>query len=145
MDYTWMPMHPELYSSLIWLWENRKFPESAYVFVDSHPGPNYGQRFTVRRKFMHAVCERAGVRPFGFHALRRFVASVLVDTHKASLKQVQLILRHKKQSTTERYIHNIDRGLEMTLNLLSIEKMMKKSTRSGTDDENGLRGLGETE
>jgi integrase len=34
-----------------------------------------------RNHFMKGLCKRAGIKPFGFHALRRYVASVLADTH----------------------------------------------------------------
>ena len=55
----------------------------------------------------------------GYHALRRYVASVLADTHKVSSKMIQRILRHKKVSTTERYIGSINHDLKGTLDLLS--------------------------
>jgi integrase len=58
------------------------------------------------------------VRPFGFHALRRYVASILADTHKVSAKTIQRILRHKNVMTTERYIQNINHDLKEVLALL---------------------------
>ena len=48
----------------------------------------------------------------------RYVASLLADTHKFSAKTIQRILRHKNLATTERYIHNINRDLTGTMNLL---------------------------
>jgi integrase len=68
---------------------------------------------------MKGLCKRAGVVPFEFHALRRYVASVLADTHKVSAKRIQRILRHKSVTTTERYIQNINQDLAGTMNLLS--------------------------
>ena len=67
---------------------------------------------------METLCKKAGVKPFGFHALRRYVASVLADTHKVSAKTIQRILRHKKVTTTERYIQNINQDLAGVMNLL---------------------------
>ncbi len=91
-----------------------------------------GLNFTFRRlilpdlfvsepviQFMKGLCKRAGVKPFEFHALRRYVASVLADTHKVSAKTIQRILRHKNVTTTERYIQNINHDLTTTMNLLS--------------------------
>jgi len=74
-----LPMSEKLYSELKGWYANRDRPfrDQPYVFVCDHPEPNYGQPFKVRRKFLSGLCKRAGVRPFGFHALRRFVASWL--------------------------------------------------------------------
>lgn len=119
MEYEWFPMSDDLYEALKWQWQNRQFKESPYVFVSVQPGPNYGKPFKVRRRFLAGLCDRAGVKPFGFHGLRRYVASVLADTHKVSAKTIQRILRHKNIQTTERYIHNINNDLKDTLNLLS--------------------------
>jgi len=68
---------------------------------------------------MKGLCKRAGVKEFGFHALRRYVASVLADTHKISAKTIQRILRHKNVTTTERYIQNINNDPGAVMNLLS--------------------------
>jgi len=78
-----------------------------------------GKPFTTRRKFLKGLCKRAGIRPFEFHALRRYVASVLADTHKVSAKTIQRVLRHKNVMTTERHIQNINQDLAGTINLLS--------------------------
>ena len=71
MEYQWFPMSDDLYDSLWWLWNHRKFKQSPYVFVDARPGAHYGKHYKVRRRFMRGLCERAGIKPFGFHALRR--------------------------------------------------------------------------
>jgi integrase len=84
---------------------------------------------------METLCKRAGVKVFGFHALRRYVASVLADTHKVSAKTIQRILRHKNVTTTERYIQNINRDLAATMNLLA-----KKGPHEGPhNNSKGLR------
>jgi integrase len=119
MEYVWLPMNTDLYESLWWWWNNRRFKDSPYVFVSDRRGPHYGQQYKYRNHFMKSLCKRAGIKPFGFHALRRYVASVLADTHKVSAKRIQRILRHKSLSTTERYIQNINEDLEDTLELLS--------------------------
>jgi len=81
------------------------------------------------------LCKRAGIRPFGFHALGRYVASVLADTHKVSAKRIQLILRHKNLSTTERYIQNINEDLKDTLELLSIVRVSQNGTPKQEKDQ----------
>lgn len=123
MEYEWLPMSDDLYESLWYWWQNRTVKNSPYVFVNDIPtSESYGKPYTTRRKFMKGLCKRAGVKSFGFHALRRYVASVLADTHKVSAKRIQRILRHKNVTTTERYIQNINKDLKETMNLLSEKK-----------------------
>lgn len=55
---------------------------------------------------------------FKYHALRRFVGSILADKHKISSKAIQKVLRHKKLSTTEKYLKKIHYGLENVMALL---------------------------
>jgi len=121
MEYEWLPMNDDLYNSLMWLWKNKPHVDSPYVFVNTAPGPYYGQPFVGRRRFLKGLCKRAGVEPFGFHALRRYVASIFADKHKVSAKTIQRILRHKNLSTTEKYLENIHHDLRETMGLLTQE------------------------
>jgi integrase len=51
----------------------------------------------------------AGVRAFGFHAIRRLTATILY--HKGyGLSLIQQVLRHQNPSTTERYLRSF--GIE---------------------------------
>ncbi len=118
MEYEWLPMNDELYSELWSWWKSRPIKDTPFVFV-STSNRHHGKPFTVRRQFMKGLCKRAGVKPFGFHALRRYVASYLADTHKIGSKTIQRILRHKNVATTERYIQKINQDLAATLSLLS--------------------------
>jgi integrase len=45
---------------------------------------------------------------YGFHSIRHFMASYLMDEHKVSLKTVSGLLRHKAVRTTEIYLHSVD-------------------------------------
>lgn len=110
MSYEWFPMPLELYDEISWWWEHRTIRESPYVFTDDQPGPHYGKPYKVRRRFMRGLCKRAGVKTFGFHALRRFFASRLADEGK-STNTIRRMLRHKHVSVTERYIQNINDDL----------------------------------
>jgi len=73
------------------------------------------------------------ILPFGFHALRHYVASMLADTHKVSAKTIQRILRHKSLQTTERYIKNINRDLSDVMDLLDVH--LDRSTTGSTTKE----------
>jgi len=121
MEYEWLPMNKDLYDNLFWWWKNRPVKDTPYVFVSTSrtPSRHFGKPYTEHRWFMHNLCIRAKIHPFGFHALRRYVASVLADTHKVSAKTIQRVLRHKNVMTTERYIQNINRDLGAIMDLLS--------------------------
>lgn len=129
----WLPMTNQLHDSLWWCWQNRLFKDSPYVWV-CEDGPYAGQPFNYRRRFLRGLCKRAGVRSFGYHALRRYVASILADTHKISAKTIQRILRHKSLQTTERYIHNINRDLSSVMGLLDVN-LFESTTESTTKEK----------
>ena len=130
MQHEWFPMSDDLYESLKWWWENRTIKNSPYVFTDDQKGPHYGKPYTTRRRFLHGLCKKAKVKPFGFHALRRFVASSLADSGK-STNAIRRVLRHKNVSTTERYIQNVNNDLKETMGALSFAKLFKQED----DDE----------
>ena len=112
-DYFPMPKGSELYEVLYWQWEHRE-KNSPYVFTN----PKTGQKYTHRNGFMKGLCKRAGVKPFGFKAFRKFGPSVLNDVHKVSIKKLQRLLRHKTQTTTEIYLKHIDNDLASPVRLL---------------------------
>jgi integrase len=70
---------------------------------------------------MKELCKKAGVKHFGFHAIRHHVASVINDSRKASMKQIQGLLGHKRQSTTEEYLHVIGSALYDAAGILDDE------------------------
>ncbi|MDA3971829.1 MAG: tyrosine-type recombinase/integrase [Desulfobulbaceae bacterium] len=70
------------------------------------------------RKMMGKLCSIAEVRSFGFHAIRHQVASMLNNEGTVSMKEIQTMLRHKKQSTTEIYLHVVDDKLTATMSVL---------------------------
>ncbi len=121
MEYEQLPMTDDLYESLKWLWNNKPIPDNPYVFPITKPGRFYGQPFVDRRRFLETLCNRAGVKVFKYHALRRYVGSILSDKHKISSNAVQEILRHKRVSTTDRYLKKIHSGLADVMALLHNE------------------------
>ena len=77
------------------------------------------------RNLMRSLCERAGVKPFGFHAIRHYVASLLGDSGKATLGQIQRFLRHRRQSTTETYLHELGRDMREVAEILEGKEKSK--------------------
>jgi integrase len=115
LEFDWLPMNTELEGQLRWWHENRVYKDSPHVFVCdedySYCREYRGGPFTKRCHFMHRMCGRAKVPPFGFHAIRHLVASKLYRMGKP-LGAIQAILRHKSAGTTERYLKSL--GLEET-------------------------------
>jgi integrase len=123
-----MPMNDDLYSILKARYGQRK--SEKWVFYNEETE----DRYYHRPKMMASLCRRAGISPigttkrkidrgkdkgkykdfplyYGFHALRHFMASHLIDQEKTGLKSVSKLLRHKNLKTTEIYIHSIDESV----------------------------------
>jgi len=112
-EHDWLPMTKELKQALLWWWEHRPVKDREHVFLCLDDTPfchdYYGKPFKYRLQFMRRLCDRAGVKRFGFHAIRHLSATVLYNLgYEASL--IQLILRHKNPSTTDRYLRSLGLG-----------------------------------
>jgi len=113
LESDWLPMTPAIRESL-WKWCDYRFSKCSWdeenVFVcltDSMVcEPYYGKAFTNRQHLMKRLCKRAGVKPFGFHAIRHLSATVLYHKGK-ELYYLQRFLRHKDPMTTQRYLHRL--------------------------------------
>jgi len=104
-----VPMTTRLYEMLLkrhkrrdqgkpWVFWGRHWSRKAGAFVE---GP-----YQHRTNLMATLCQRAGVRHFGFHALRHFGASVL-DRANVPIGSIQRILGHENRTTTEIYLHSM--------------------------------------
>ena len=62
-----------------------------------------GDPYKLRRHFMNRLCDRAGVKRFGFHSLRHKSAAIVFTT-LGGLNETQFFLGHSKATTTDRYI-----------------------------------------
>ena len=100
MEYDWLPLTGELYQELA----DWKEEQGGGEFV--FPNPETGRPWFERGKWMRRLCRKAGVKPFGIHAIRHLTASILADSGEPIAK-IQRILRHKRQATTERYLHQL--------------------------------------
>jgi len=113
LEYDWLPMTAELKRELSWWLENRPLKNKPHLFMCLEERPfhfeHYGEPFQFRAKFMKTLCAKAGVKPFGFHAIRHLTASQLYSMGY-SVATIQALLRHKSAGTTERYLRTL--GLE---------------------------------
>jgi hypothetical protein len=73
--------------------------------ADHHSGAiQVGDPFKHRRHFMGNLCRRAGVKPFGFHALRHWGAARIFKA--TGLNEAQVFMGHSRATTTDRYIRS---------------------------------------
>ena len=114
MKYRYIPMSDKLYDALKDQFR-RRLPKNDFVFQNRAvwgsgkkmlKHPNYGERFTHRRKFMSGLCKKAEVKRMGFHSLRRFYASKLVE-QGLDLETIRERMGHHAVSVTDRYIQRI--------------------------------------
>ena len=115
-------MSSELRHHLLEWWQRRQamsIENKHHVFVCLDETPfcdkYYGQPFTVRQHFMKRLCEKVGVKPFGFHSIRHLAASILYRKGY-SVAEIQTVLRHQNPNTTSRYLQSL--GLEQARNAL---------------------------
>ena len=104
-----IPIGEELLPVLQDLYATRT--QDEWVFLN----PRTGTQYLNRPKIMRSICKRAGVRHFGFHALRHYTPSRLLSLG-VSMKTLQHLLRHKSLSTTELYLHSTGDELREAVN-----------------------------
>ena len=119
IKYRYIDMSDELSDGLSWWKENRPIKDSDYVFVNNDKRSKwYGMPYTARNDFMSGLCKRAGVKHFGFHGIRGYVATMLAD-QSVPAKVIQEVLGHASLSTTEKYIRKINKSYKDEMNLLA--------------------------
>jgi integrase len=113
LEFDWIPMTKLLKEALLWWQENRPIKDAAHVFLCLEKKnfciEVYGKPFKHRQHFMGNLCERAEVKPFGFHAIRHLTASTLYKLGYV-VADIQTVLRHESATTTAKYIKSL--GLE---------------------------------
>jgi integrase len=106
-------MTDDLFNTLL---AHRQTANGQWVFLN----PKTGQPYRTRKRWMNGLCHLAGVKPFGLHAIRHLTASILAKEGTPSI-QIQDVLRHKRLTTTERYLHRLE-DLKPVLQVLSRDK-----------------------
>lgn len=95
-----LPMTGTLYDALL---AHKQTSDHENVFWSIKTGLAY----TSNHHWLKRLCERAGVKYFSYHAIRRLTASILA-AQDVPMVTIQAILRHQNLQTTERYIQRID-------------------------------------
>lgn len=96
----WLQMHEELVKALLWWKENRPC-QVDNVFMQIQSESTLGQPYTQRNRFMISLCEKAKVKPFGFHAIRHKSASITFT--QFGLNAAQILMGHYRSTTTDIY------------------------------------------
>ena len=100
LEYNWIEMTSVLRSELLKI--SRSHSKTNHVFVN----PTTDEPYKWRQHLMKNLCRRAKVKPFGFHAIRHFTASLMAQ-RGVPLQDIQGVPRHKSPTTTDRYIHRL--------------------------------------
>jgi integrase len=79
-----------------------------------------GKPYHYRSKMMHALCKKAKVKEFTYHALRHYGASRLAEAG-VSLTDIQYLLGHQRATTTDIYLHSISHNLRDAMSTLDIK------------------------
>lgn len=107
----WIPMTTDLKSALIdWLKTRMAIPgidpDHVFICLSRDNASRYGKPFLHRNAFLRRMCAAAGVKRFGFHAIRHLTASILY--HRGTPTEIiQAILGHASASTTDRYLRSL--------------------------------------
>ena len=115
LKYRTVPMNDALYGALLKL-SRQRLPQSEYLFQNRDSRhPNYGGRYTARRRFMAGLCKTAKIKHMGFHSLRRYFASKLVQ-NRENLETVRELMGHSAVSTTDRYVYRLRSDAKAAVN-----------------------------
>ncbi|MCX5852407.1 MAG: integrase [Deltaproteobacteria bacterium] len=88
---------------------------SEYVFCYKKTGKPY----KYRSKLLKRACQKAKVKPFGYHAIRHYGASRLADSG-VPITDIQVLLGHQRTSTTDIYLQSIKQSLKEAMGNLEI-------------------------
>lgn len=127
-----IPMTETLYSILSRRHDKRD-PSLPWVFWHKQKL----QPFQNRNRLMSRLCAKAGVRSFGFHALRHAGASIM-DMNNVPIGAIQRVLGHENRTTTEIYLHNIGNAERQAIDVYE-QARAKSNTRSNTQTEKHLQ------
>ena len=131
-----IPMRGFMKSFMMALWEKRT--QDQWVFFN----PQTQSRYAKRPRFMKGLCNRIGIPQYGFHSIRHFVSSYLLDREKIGKPTVGRMLGHQSLSTTDIYshsigVHAVDDALDMAMDRLEAAFVPKLIGGGGTNDPRG--------
>ena len=84
----------------------------GFVFINPVTQAPYSMRQPSMKLMLKRLCEKAGVTPFGFHAIRHYFAVSLVKSQKADITDIQQLLGHQRPTTTDGYLRSVAPNLD---------------------------------
>jgi integrase len=135
LEADWIPMTDELCRALM---SHRPSAINEWVFTQTQ-GRHTGKPYVENRGFPQELRRTTGVKPFGCHASRHLTASILAQKN-VPMVQIQAILRHRKLTTTERYVRGLE-PLRPYLKVLEGGFFGQGSTNGSNTNEKGLRAI----
>lgn len=118
--------------------------ECPNVFVNPETGEPYYRQLPSIRLMLKRLCRKAGVKEFGFHALRHYVASRLMESQQANIVEIQHLLGHQRTTTTDAYLKSLSSGIGHLAGVIE-DVVLPKSNLSGNDAGKTTKSLEETD
>ena len=109
---------------------------SPYVFTNPATGDRYYSGQWAMKMMMEQLCKKVGVKKFGFHAIRHYVACKLRDSGKVSPFEIQNLLGHTKFGTTDEYLKGLSPTMNNTTDVLDEPD---GGTEKGTKNSKGIQ------
>jgi integrase len=81
---------------------------------------------------MKRLCNKAEVKPFGFHAIRHHVASILAASGKAGISRIQKMPGPRRSTTTDNNIKTLDPQLRQIADVLDGREKFEENFKRGT-------------
>lgn len=97
----WVQINLAVIDALAW-WKEARPCKVGNVFMQVQCETHMGEAFTQRKHFMKDLCKKAGVKHFGFHAIRHKAAAVTFS--ESGLDAAQLLMGHYRATTTDIYV-----------------------------------------
>ena len=102
----------------------------GFVFLDqSAADPKAWVPYQKRQHWLGVLCKRAGVEPFGLHGIRHLTASLLAGS-AVPMVSIKDLLRHQNLTTTQRYIHSLQKENRGVLDALPVLEKPEKHIKS---------------
>ena len=125
-----VPLNSELIKVLT---ELKQRSTSEYIFPNKDN--NHQKQYP---RYLRGLCKQAGVKPFTFHCIRHFAATVAANRN-APLTAIQTILGHEDIATTSIYLQSLDETVRSTAESLVgqghfSEKVLTKSSPEPDQD-----------
>ncbi|GFM36904.1 tyrosine-type recombinase/integrase [Desulfovibrio psychrotolerans] len=123
-----LPISPKCLPIFKQLWEERD-RQSRFVFTNPETGGQFTKLQPRLRYMLERLCRKVGVKPFGFHSLRHYVSQRLMDSGKATLTDIQLLLGHQRATTTDIYLRSLSSSISHLAEILDEEVVPQAPAR----------------